>query len=424
MQSEATNEHSTGNPRRDAWLMYAGRGVRDAARTIMAVLIGIFLVEGLGYSQSQLGLILAVSLAGGLLLSFVLMLSGNRLSRRASFVVVGLVTTIAGLLLIFTDNIWLLVVGSFFGAYAASGMHVGPMIQLEQSGLAQVSHAAGRTTAFSYLTLSSAAGRIAGGGLVGIATFLVEARDFSLLDAYRITFGVYIGLNLVTVMLYAALSPAVEAKQQNGATARWPNPLNATARGRILRVSALFGLDSFSGGLMFDTFLAIWLFTKFGVNEGSVGGVLVATQTANLISIWLAPRVAAKFGLLNTLVFTQVAANLCLIGFAFAPGVAAAISLWVIRGLFDEMDVPTRQSYVMAIVPENERDIMAATNNLGRGIGRLPSTAVTGALWSSAITIAPWLTGAGLKLTYNLLVYAAFRGVHPEEETTKQQHSR
>ena len=390
----------------------------------MAVLIGIFLVEGLGYSQSQLGLILAVSLAGGLLLSFVLMLSGNRLSRRASFIVVGLVTTLAGLLLIFTDNIWLLVVGSFFGAYAASGMHVGPMIQLEQSGLAQVSHAAGRTKAFSHLTLSSAAGRIAGGGLVGIATFLVEARDFSLLDAYRITFGVYIGLNLVTVLLYAALSPAVEAKQQNGATARWPNPLNATARGRILRVSTLFGLDSFSGGLMFDTFLAIWLFTKFGVNEGSVGGVLVATQSANLISIWLAPRVAAKFGLLNTLVFTQVAANLCLIGFAFAPGVAVAISLWVIRGLFDEMDVPTRQSYVMAIVPENERDIMAATNNLGRGIGRLPSTAVTGALWASAITIAPWLTGAGLKLTYNLLVYAAFRGVHPEEESEKRQRSR
>jgi predicted MFS family arabinose efflux permease len=423
MQAQANIATPTGNPRRDAWLMCIGRGVRDAARTIMAVLIGIFIVEGLGYSQSQLGLILAVSLAGGLLLSSALMMSCTRMSRRTSFVVVGIVTTLAGLLLIFTDNIWLLAIGSFFGAYAASGMHVGPMIQLEQSGLAQVSLATGRTKAFSYLTLSSAVGRIAGGGLVGIATFLVEARDFSLVDAHRITFGVYIGLNVLMVVLYAALSPAMEAKQQNGATARWPNPLKATARGRILRVSALFGLDSFSGGLMFDTFLAIWLFTKFGVNEGTVGAVLVATQSTNLISIWLAPRVAAKFGLLNTLVFTQVAANFCLIGFAFAPGVAVAISLWVIRGLFDEMDVPTRQSYVMAIVPESERDIMAATNNLGRGIGRLPSTAVTGALWSSAITIAPWLTGAGLKLTYNLLVYAAFRGVHPEEETAKQQRS-
>ena len=131
--------------------------------------------------------------------------------------------------------------------------------------------------------------------------------------------------------------------------------------------------------MIFDTFLAIWLFTQFGLNEGTVGGLLIATQVANLISIWLAPKVAARIGLLNTFVFTQVASNLLLIGFAFAPAAFFAIGLWVLRGLFDEMDVPTRQSYVMAIVPDEERDVMAATNNLGRGIGRLPSTTVTGA---------------------------------------------
>lgn len=403
--------------------MYAGRGVRDAARTIMAVLIGIFLVEGLGFSQSELGLLLGLSLAGGLLLSFGLMLTGSRLSRRASFVVIALVTAFAGVLLLFTENIWLLAFGSFFGAYAASGMHVGPMIQLEQSGLAQVSQTSHRTQAFSYLTLSSAAGRIAGGALVGIATFLIEVQDFDLIDAHRVVFGVYIGLNLLTAVIYGLLSSAVES--QNGKHDKpghqaekgvWVNPLKARARGRILRVSALFGVDSFSGGLIFDTFLAIWLFTQFGVNEGTVGLVLIATQSANLVSIWLAPKVAGRFGLLNTLVFTQVASNLMLLGFAFAPGAAIAIGLWVLRGLFDEMDVPTRQSYVMAIVPDDERDVMAATNNLGRGIGRLPSTAVTGALWSSAITIAPWITGAGLKLGYNAAIYLAFRNIHPPEE--------
>ena len=180
---------------------------------------------------------------------------------------------------------------------------------------------------------------------------------------------------------------------------------------------ALFGVDSFSGGLIFDTFFAIWLFTHFGVNEGTVGAVLIATQVANLVSIWLAPIVATRFGLLNTLVFTQVASNLCLLGFAFAPGLAVAVTLWVMRGLFDEMDVPTRQSYVMSIVPEGERDVMAATNNLGRGIGRLPSTAVTGALWSSSVTIAPWFTSAGLKLAYNLAIYLSFRGIRPPEES-------
>ncbi|MDA0232111.1 MAG: MFS transporter, partial [Chloroflexi bacterium] len=320
------------SPGKDAWLMYAGRGTRDAARTIMAVLIGIFLVEGLGFSQSELGLLLGISLAGGLLLSFGLIFTGARLSRRASFVVLAAVTSLAGLLLLFTDNIWLLALGSFFGAYAASGMHVGPMIQLEQSGLAQVSRASHRTQAFSYLTLSSAAGRIAGGALVGIATFLIEARDFDLVDAHRIVFGVYIGLNLLTALFYGLLSPAVESQrggpgEPERPTGLWNNPLKAKARGRILRISALFGVDSFSGGLVFDTFFAIWLFTQFGANEGTVGAVLVATQVANLVSIWLAPRVAARAGLLNTLVFTQVASNLCLLAFAFAPGIAVAVTL-------------------------------------------------------------------------------------------------
>ncbi len=419
VDSNDTGDH--GRPRADAWLMYGARGARDAARTIMAVLIGIFLVEGLGFSQSELGLLLGISLAGGLLLSFGLMFTGSVLSRRASFVVIASVTTLAGFLLLFTDNIWLLAIGSFFGAYAASGMHVGPMIQLEQSGLAQVSKASHRTQAFSYLTLSSAAGRIAGGALVGIATFLIEVHDFDLIDAHRVVFGIYIGLNLLTAVLYAMLSRAAEPNNGTDSPGRragpWVNPLRAKERGRILRVSALFGVDSFSGGLIFDTFLAIWLFTKFGVNEGSVGGVLVATQVANLISIWLAPKVAARIGLLNTLVSTQVISNLCLIGFAFAPGVGLAIALWVVRGLFDEMDVPTRQSYVMSIVPDDERDLMAATNNLGRGIGRLPSTTVTGALWANSVTVAPWLTGAGLKLAYNLAIYLSFRNVHPPEES-------
>ena len=383
----------------------------------MAVLIGIFLVEGLGFSQSELGLLLGVSLAGGLLLSFGLMLAGRRLSRRFSFVVIALVTALAGGLLLFSENIWLLAIGSFFGAYAASGMHVGPMIQLEQSGLAQVSQASHRTQAFSYLTLASAAGRIVGGGLVAIATFLIEVQDFALVDAHRVVFGIYIALNLITAVLYGLLSPAAEAGGGGRSErAAWVNPLHATQRSRILRVSALFGVDSFSGGLIFDTFLAIWLFTKFGVNEGTVGGVLIATQTANLVSIWLAPKVAARFGLLNTLVFSQVASNLCIIGFAFAPGAALAIGLWVLRGVFDEMDVPTRQSYVMAIVPESERDVMAATNNLGRGVGRLPSTTVTGLLWANSVTIAPWLTGAGLKLAYNAAIYFSFKGVKPPEE--------
>ena len=403
-----------GRPKTDAWLLFAGRGVRDAARTIMAVLIGIYLVEGLERSSADLGWLLGISLVGGLALSFAVMLTGARLSRRLWFVSLTAITLAAGLLLIFTDNIFLLALGAFFGSYAASGMHVGPIIQLEQSGLAQVSTAAGRTRAFSNLTVSSAIGRAAGGGLVWIATFLINARDFELVDAYRVTFGVYVGLTLLTLIIYASLSSAVESP--NVAQKAWPNPMKAKARGRILRISALFGVDSFAGGLIFDTFLALWLFDKFGVNEGTVGGVLIATQMVNLVSLWLAPYVAERIGLLNTFVWTQVVSNVAIVAFAFAPTAPIAIAIWIARGLFDEMDVPTRQSYVMAIVDDDERDVMAGSNNLGRGIGRVPSSTVTGFLWAGAITIAPWLMGAGLKLAYDVAVYWTFKDVKPPEE--------
>ena len=400
--------------------MFVARGARDSAHTIMSVLIGIFLVEGLGFSRSTMGLLLGVSLAGGLALSFGVLLIGARVARRQSFVGVALLTSVAGALLLVTDNVWLLALGAFLGAYSASGGHMGPMIQLEQASLAQVSRPSERTRAFSNLTLASTAGRIAGGGLVGIASLLVEVHDFSLVDAHRVVFGIYISLNLLTAGIYALLSTAVEHRPAGAADApqprKWVNPAKATARKRIFGISALFGVDSFAGGVIHDTFLAVWLFTQFGVNEGTVGAVLVATRVASLVSVWLAPMVAARVGLLNTLVFSQVGSNVLIIAFAFAPTAGVAIALWVVHGLFNEMDVPTRQSYVMAIVPDDEREVMAATNNLGRSIGRVPSTSITGLLWSSSVNASPWIVGATIKLLYDAGAYFSFRKVRPAEE--------
>jgi MFS family permease len=414
--TEQLNSTAPGRPRLDAWLMYGGRGTRDAARSILAILIAIYLAQ-IGFSTTETGVVLGISLAGGVLVSLAVMVTGTRVSRRAWFVSLALLTAITGILLIASENILVLAVGSFFGSYAASGMHVGPIIQLEQAGLAQVSANDRRTRAFTNLSISSSAGRAAGALLVGVATFLINVRDFEPVDAYRFTIGIYVALNFITAGVYAALSSAVEAKREvDAASPTWPNPLQAKARGRILRISALFGVDSFAGGLVFDAFVSFWLFTKFGVNEGTIGGVFVAMQVVNLVSLWLAPYVANRIGLLNTLVWTQFIGNLALIGFAFAPAASVAVLFLIVRALFDEMDVPTRQSYVMAIVPDDERVLMAGTNNLGRAIGRVPSSTVTGVLWSGALTVAPWLLGAGLKLAYDLAVYMSFRAVTPPEE--------
>ena len=176
-------------------------------------------------------------------------------------------------------------------------------------------------------------------------------------------------------------------------------------------MSSLFAFDSFAGGMVFDSFLSFWLFTKFDMSAAAIGAVLVAGQVLNMVSLVVAPWVADRIGLLNTLVFTQVFSNIMLILFAFAPSAIIAVTLWMFRSLADEMDVPTRQAYMMAIIEPSEHPIMAGTANLGRGLGRIPSATVTGWLWSGALTVVPWIAAGSIKLAYDFAIWLAFRRV-------------
>ena len=402
-----------GRPGLDALLVYGGRGVRATGMGILAVLIAIYL-DALGLSAPRIGLLLGVSLVGGVALSSIVVIAGPAVSRRTWFASLAIITGLSGVLLVATDNFWLLGIGSFFGAYAASGMHAGPIVQLEQAGLAEIATPEQRTRSFAYLSVFSSGGRALGAVLAGLSTLLIRAFDLEPVDAYRITISLYAVLNLIAAAMYLALSSAMETDTIG--TGRFTNPLRTRSRGRILGISGLFGVDSMAGGMVSDAFVSFWLFMHFGVNEGTIGAVLVVAQLGNLASIWAAPYVARRIGLLNTMVWTQVGANLLLMAFALAPSAGFAIAVFILRDIFNEMDVPTRQSYVMAIVPSDERVAMAGANNLGRTIFRTPSTTFTGLLWSNGVTAAPFLIAAGIKLAYDFGIYAAFRGVKPPEE--------
>jgi MFS family permease len=411
MNNDATV--SRGRPRLDALLVYGGRGVRATGMGILAVLIAIYL-DAVGLSAPRIGFLLGFSLVGGVALSSLVVVAGPAMSRRHWFASMALITGLSGVMLVATDNFLLLTVGSFFGAYAASGMHHGPIVQLEQAGLAEIATPEQRTKSFSYLSVFSSGGRALGALMAGLATLLIRVFDLEPVDAYRITIGLYVVFNLAAAVMYMALSSAVESDMVGGG--RFTNPLKTRSRGRILGISGLFGIDSMAGGMVSDAFVSFWLFTHFGANEGTIGAVLVVAQLWNLGSIWAAPYVARRIGLLNTMVWTQIGANFLLIAFALAPTFPIAIGVFILRELFNEMDVPTRQSYVMAIVPSDERVTMAGANNLGRTTFRMPSTSFTGLLWSNSVTAAPFLIAASAKLVYDVAVYAAFRGVKPPEE--------
>ena len=398
--------------------IYLGRGMRDMGRGLIAIFIAIYLTA-IGLSMPQVGLLLTLSLLGGFLLSLVAMSGARYLPRKIWFVCLTFVTCIAGCILFLSDNIWLLAIGSFLGSYAASGMHWGPTVQLEQVSVTEITSEKNRPRAFSNLNIASAAGRAIGSSLVGIATYLIGVHDWSITDAYKVLIFIYVGINVINGIIYLFLTKEIEPNIPKSELI--VNPIITKSRRKILKLSGLFGLDSFAGGLIFDSFVAFWLFQKFGMNEGLIGIIFISTQMCNLLSLWLSPYVARKIGLLNTIVWTQVIASLSLMFFALAGSPILAVTLWMFRGLFDEMDVPARQSYMMVIIPENERNVMAGTANLGRGVGRLPSSYITGLLWSGSLTIFPFMSAGILKLLYDFTIYRTF---HKEKPVTiKPKHT-
>lgn len=402
---------------RDAWLLYVGRFTRDTGRGLLAVMAVIYLRE-IGIGNAQIGLLLGISLAGGFVASLAVMLLSHRLSTRWWSVAIAVITSLAGIVLIISDQFIPLAIGGFFGSYAASGVHWGPMLQIEQTGLSNLASDSTRTRSFSLLNIASSIGRALGALLAGGATILINAFDFEPVDAFRVMLGVYCVFNFAGAAAYIWISPAADQHLKRSSNrSSVQNPFRARARRNILTISGLMAVDSFAGGMIFESFLALWMVEKFGSSTAEIGLLLLAAQGLNLVSLSLAPTVASRLGLLNTLVFTQVGSNLALIAFAFAPNIWVAVGLWMLRSLLDEMDVPTRQSYMMGITEPEERPMMAGTANLGRGMGRIVSPVVTGVLWAGAITVAPWIVAGLTKIAYDAGIYAAFRKIKPPEET-------
>ena len=399
--------------RRDAALIIWARGLRTGAMGILVVLVAPYL-DLIGFDAPAIGLIFTLSLVGGVALAVPATLVGDRFGRRRLFVLLSLVNAVAGLGLVLSESFAWLAVGAFFGAYAASGTNVGPLLQLEQTGLPEVSPRERRTTAFARLGVVSSAGVGLGNLAAAAPPLIVVALVVSEVDSFRLLFALYAALNFVSTGLYLFLSPAIEVRWSG--RARFVNPVRTRSRGRIWGLSALFGVDSFAGGLVADTFVSFWLVKHFGLGVEMIGPVFLGARVLDAISLWIAPYIARRIGLLNTMVWTQVIANGLLLAFGLAPYAWLAITLWLARAFWNEMDVPTRQSYSMAVVDSEERMAMAGAANMGRAGMRVPSPAVTGWIWASAITATPFVIGVGIKLAYNAALWRAFRAVTPPEE--------
>ena len=396
---------------RDRRLLYACAFVRAVATGMIGVLLGITLSK-LRLSAAQIGYVIAAGLAGGATASFLATLFADRRGRRRMLIELALLGAAGSALVAFAAEPLVIGVAAFFGMLNGMGRDRGAAVIIEQAMLPATTSDSARTRAFAVYNILQDVGHAMGSLAAVFPTLLQRHADISGITSHRMAIALYAILLAVTGVIYLRLSPAVESHAR-GAAFRISSP----TRRRLGGLSALFALDSVAGGFVTTALLSYFFFERFGVSEGVIGLLFFGARAINAASHMAAAWLAGQIGLVNTMVFTHIPSSLFLVSVAFAPSFPIAAALFLLREGLVEMDVPTRQSYVMAVVRPEERTVASGVTHLVRLIGWAVAPAFAGLLMQTVSLSMPLFIAAGLKIAYDIALYSAFRGVKPPEET-------
>jgi MFS family permease len=395
---------------RDALLIYAAAFVRALANGLVGVLLAIYLAE-LSLSPAQIGFAASAGLAGATLALLVVTLAGDRLGRRRVLIAVNLLGALFGALLAVVRSPALVAIAAFIGMVNAMGRDRGASLVIEQAILPGIVRDDRRTRAFAVYNLLQDAGHALGGLLAAAPTLLRQATGMTALPSMRATIGLYAVLFLAPALLATRLSPAVEPAHRIARA-----PVSPETRKRLWRISSLFALDSLAGGLLTTALLSYFFFERYGVSPAVLGLLFFGARTANALSHLGAAWLAQRIGLVNTMVFTHIPSSLLLLTIPIVPSFPVAAALFLLREGLVEMDVPTRQSYVMAIVRPQERTFASGVTNLVRTAAWAVGPVVAGVFMQELSIAAPLIAGSLMKISYDLLLYRAFRRLQPPEE--------
>ena len=387
--------------------LIAARGVRGFGDGFTALLLPVYLT-GLGFSLFQVGLLTTATLLGSAGLTLAVGLAGHRYpARRLLFVACGLMIA-TGLAFSQAHAFWPLMLVGFAGTLNPSGGDVSPFLPLEQSLLAHAGPPSRRTDLFARYALSGSLMAALGALSVGLLDPL-QVAGFARRTLIEGAFVLYGLLGAAAFLLYRRL-PDQPVESEAPRTALGPS------RNRVLGLAALFSLDSFAGGFLVQSLFALWLFHRFGLSLTAAGAFFFWTGVLSALSQLAAPWLARRVGLVNTMVFTHIPANLCVIAAAFAPSLPIAFSLLFLRALLSQMEVPARTSYVMAIVTPAERAAAAGVTNVPRSLASALSPALAGLIFTASPFAWPLVIGGSLKIVYDLLLLWRFQKVRPPEE--------
>ena len=399
--------------KRDGRLLFITRSLRLFAYGALAVILVVYLTS-LGLTASQTGLLLTLILVGDTAVSLYLTTRADRLGRRHMLIIGAMLMVAAGLTFAWTRNFLLLIVAGTIGVISPSGNEVGPFLSIEQAALAQVVPPAARTTVFAWYTLAGSFATAAGSLCGGVLAHVLQRSALVPLANYRVVVLLYAALGAVLAVLFTRLSPAAEVRSPGVTSTRFGI---GQSRDVVLRLSSLFALDSFAGGFVVQSFAAYWFYLRFGVNPATLGVIFFWANLFAGVSALLATRLAARFGLVKTMVFTHLPSNILLILVPVMPTLPLAILVLLARFSISQMDVPTRQSYVMAVVRPEERSAAAGITGVARTTGAAIAPVFAGWLFARpSLLSVPFFIAGTLKVVYDLLLYRGFASARPPEE--------
>jgi MFS family permease len=378
---------------RDAWLVFAAKSTRTFCYGALGVLVPVHLAR-LGMDARGLGLAVTLTLVASAALTFAVQRPSRRWGPRVALVGLAGLSVVAGVLFLAAREAWMVVVAAMLGNLAVGTGETGPFQALEQ---VVVTRASTRDALTRTLSLYN---------LVGyVASALGAALIARLPDSPRDVFALFLVGALVQVATYARMRTVAPVTPPQRAAS------SAPSRPLVRRLAALFALDSLAGGFVIQSMVTYWFYTRFGLDLTQLGWIFFGTQILSGLSLLLAARLAPRLGLVNTMVFSHLISNVLLIAVALAPTALAAVALLLARHLLSQMDLPTRQTFLMLAVEDHEREHAATLTNTSRTLAQSVSPTLTGWIMQGLSLSAPFILGGGLKIVYDVLLYVTIRNV-------------
>ena len=406
---------------RNGRLLFAMRVARMFGYGFLAVVLVLYL-DAVGLDPLAIGIVLTMTLVGDTIISLWLTTNADRLGRRRVLMAGALLMVLAGVVFAFTSLVPLLILAGAIGVISPTGNEVGPFLAVEQAALSETVHDVRRTATFAWYNLAGYVATATGALGAGLLSQALLNGGIAPLGAYRAIVIGYAVIGILMVLGFSRVGPGVEAPPNDHANDGIRRRFGLhRSRKIVLRLSVLFSIDAFGGGFIPQSLMAYWFHTQYGVEPAVLGAIFFGANLLAAVSSLSAARIAARFGLINTMVFTHIPSNVLLILVPIMPTLPLAILVLLLRYSLSQMDVPTRQSYVMAVVDPDERSAAAGVTGVARTTGAAISPSLSSVMMASAGYAAlPFYLAGGLKIVYDLLMYRDFRNVRPPEEQARR----